>query len=374
MSRPRQKTKVMIIDDSLFMRRALSRILDSDPQIEVAAVASSSRQALDLIDTVKPDVITLDVMMPGEDGLSLLKKIMKKQPRPVLMVSALTTLGADTTFQALQMGALDVVGKPSSAMDMPGLSEELINKVKAIAEVDIGRIKKRERPKTEIAYPDKSTTARPAQIDLVAIGSSTGGPCALETIIAHLPATFSAAMVIVQHMPPGFTATLAKRLNGISSLEIKEAENGDIVRGGRVLVAPSRYQLSFKRQSNTAVIKLSPHPANTLHIPSVDVMMNSAAKIFGSRAMGVILTGMGNDGAKGMLAIKKNGGRTIAEAEDSCVVFGMPKQAIALGAAEKIVPLARIATEIVHTVLAKPEIQSIKKSASRERLQAERGR
>ncbi len=357
--RKMKKIRVLIVDDSVFVRKAVMRMLSLAPDIEVVDTATDGREAVQKAALLRPDVITMDVQMAGMDGLTALERIMRESPTRVLMLSSLTREGAETTIRALELGAVDFIDKAraESAMDITLLGNELIDKVRTIAGVDVEKVKASQssaagaglqaEQATSLSGPVRTKTGR---VDVVAIGTSTGGPPALQSIIPRLPADFPAGVVIVQHMPPGFTRTLAERLNSQSRLEVSEAEEGDLLRPGRVLVAPAGRHFYLKKRNSKYTVHLSDKPSDSLHRPSVDIMMESAAKACGSQVLGVLLTGMGSDGARGMKAIKEAGGMTIAESEETCIVFGMPKSAIEEGVVDKVVPLHEMANELLKRV------------------------
>ncbi len=340
-----KKIRVLVVDDSAFMRKALYRMLSSDPLIEVIDTASDGEEGYKKARMLKPDVITLDVRMPGMDGLDALRMIMTDCPVPVLMLSSLTSEGGEVTLRALDLGAVDVIDKSSAhtAMDILGIAGELTSKVRAVAGVDTDKIVKKRtpvdapppsiRPQTGI-----TVKADTGEMKVVAIGASTGGPPALQEILSKLPAGLNAAFLVVQHMPMGFTASLAERLNSLSKLEVSEAFDGDLIRPGKCLIAPSGLHMTLRVEEELCV-HLSKSPEDSLHRPSVDVLMESVAKVMGGRAIGVILTGMGSDGAMGIKVLHDAGGRTIAQDEESCIVYGMPKVAVSLGGVDRVVPL-----------------------------------
>ena len=341
--------RVLIVDDSAFMRKAIKRMLSLAPDIEVLDAAADGREALEKVVALRPDIVTMDVQMAGMDGLTALERIMRECPTPVLMLSSLTQEGAEVTIKALELGAVDFIDKTrvESSMNITFLGGELITKVRTIAGIDIG--KKREHiaepppilPYEEVPLkkPPKKRILVSPRVAVLAIGTSTGGPPALQAIIPRLPADFSAGVIVVQHMPPGFTRTLAERLNGMSALLVTEAVAGDVVEPGRVLVAPAGQHLKLQRRNGQFVVHLDDEPAEALHRPSVDVMMESVARACGRKSLGVLLTGMGSDGAVGMRAIKEADGKTIAESEETSIVYGMPKSAIEQGIVDSVVPL-----------------------------------
>lgn len=356
--------KVLVVDDSSLMRRLITRFLEEDGNIKVIDTAADGEEAIRKIQGTRPDVVTLDVEMPVLDGLATLGRIMKSSPLPVVMLSAHTTEGARATMQALALGAVDFVAKPTRPGEMEIMVADLKYKVKTAAQATLRKFPsavprpaaKRWEPeeKTE-AVPPKAASPRPARgrIEVVVIGSSTGGPAALQQIVPKLPADLSAGVVIVQHIPAGFSGPMAEHLGRKSKIKVKHAAQGDTVTPGQVLVAPAGYDLTFMRGAGSYSVNLDPGrgpvPPGGFR-PSVDVVMKSAAETFRGQAMGVLLTGMGRDGAQGMLAIKRESGPTVAEAESTCVVFGMPRAAIEIGGAEKVLPLHEIAGEIVKTV------------------------
>lgn len=357
--KPDCSIRVLVVDDSAFMRKAISRMLDSAEDIEVVGVASSGQEALELLPALQPDVITLDVVMPDLDGLEVLRRIMATRPTPVLMLSSLTSDGGAESLEALATGAVDVLEKPSELahMNMYRITEALHRKVRTAAGVDTQRLsrsaahRRDETPTGDLSRTEDGVSAitSDASADVVVIGCSTGGPPALQRLLSALP-PLPCAIVVVQHMPPGFTQALAERLDRICSMPVKHASYGDLVAPGRVLVAPSGWQFHFDRKATACIARIDKRPAGLAHAPSVDVTMSSAAAVFGSRSMGVLMTGMGADGAHGMKAIHEARGFTIAEAESSALIWGMPRSAIELGAASEVHDLDDIADCIVRGV------------------------
>ncbi len=335
------KIRVLIVDDSIFIRKALTRIFNSDPMFEIAGVAINGKEAIDKVLELKPDVITLDIMMPIMNGIDALRGIMEVRPTPVLMLSQYTRDGAELTLTALELGAMDFVDKSATGlMDFLGLGKEIISKLKTIA----GK-----KPKTMTAYAAVTSEHEgKGLVDAVAIGTSTGGPPALQMLLSKLPKDISFGLLIVQHMPHGFTGPLAKRLNTVCKINIKEAEDGDRIEKGLALVAPSGLHMTVKQDSESEYsVRLDVEPMNTIHRPSVDVLFKSVAENYGKRSIGVILTGMGSDGAKGIRLIKEKGGTTFAQDETTSTIFGMPKVAIEIGAIDKIAPITTMAEEIL---------------------------
>lgn len=365
--------RVLVVDDSAFTRKVVSDMLAQDPGITVVGVARDGRAAIEKVRSLHPDVVTLDVEMPVLDGLAALRTIMDELPTPVVMLSALTQEGAATTIQALELGAVDFVPKPSPSMTagLGGIRDLLVGKVKLAAQAKVhplraGRTGKRraggnlrchglgqtsesallscsavaDAPRRKVAHGDEPDVT-------VVIGASTGGPSALNQVLPALPGDIRAAILVVQHMPPGFTKSLAARLDDVSSIQVKEAEQGDRLTDGRALVAPGGHHMTL---TDDGGVSLSADPPRNGVRPSVDTTMESAARVFGDRVVGVVLTGMGRDGAAGMAAIKAAGGRTIAEHESTCVIYGMPRAVIDQGVADIVVPLFDVADAITDAV------------------------
>jgi two-component system chemotaxis response regulator CheB len=346
-----RRISALIVDDSAFIRKAMKRMLGSDPMIKVLGDACDGFEALQKIKSLRPDVVTLDVKMPGMDGLQTLKQIMRECPVPVLMVSSLTSEGGEITLQALEMGAVDFIDKSSchTTMDILDIAESLIQKVKVIARVDLKKVVE-SKPAPKPAPPPPRPTAAVSRdgnpSHLVAIGTSTGGPMALEKVLTPQPSNYPGAILVVQHMPLGFTSSLAQRMNQQCPMAVKEAEEGDIILPGNIYIAPSGYHLKIRRSMDKYHVVLTKNPGNMPHCPSVDVMMESIAENWSGKILGIIMTGMGNDGAEGIQAIKKRGGTTLAQNEETCVVFGMPKAAYLTGCVDHMVPLNHVAKEI----------------------------
>lgn len=337
--------RVLIVDDSATARTVLTEALSKDREIEVIGTAPDAYIARDKIISLKPDMICLDVEMPRMDGISFLRKLMKHYPIPVLMVSSLTQKGAEVTLDALEAGAIDYVGKPHSHI-YDGINEiekELIQKVKMVASSNISARAKKLGEASPVVkkYALAETTNK-----LIAIGSSTGGTVALAELLKKFPKNMPGT-VIVQHMPAGFTNSFAQRLNDLCEVDVKEAENGDIVGRGKVLIAPGDLHMIIKREGGNYRVQIGTGKKVSGHRPSVDVLFNSVAKHAGKNAIGIILTGMGSDGAKGMLAMKNSGSYTIGQDEKSCVVYGMPKVAFDIGGTCSVKPLDKIADDVV---------------------------
>jgi two-component system, chemotaxis family, protein-glutamate methylesterase/glutaminase len=343
--------KVLVIDDSAVMRQVISEILRHDGEIQVVGSAPDPIVAQEMIDRLKPDVLTLDVEMPRMDGLMFLEKLMQSRPIPVVMISSLTEKGCQTTLQALELGAIDFVSKPKIdvASGTVKLGDEIIEKVKMAA---CARVHARLRVAVPFANEQtwKKTRAmvRTTQ-KVVCIGASTGGTEALRELLTALPAD-APGIAIVQHMPAGFTRSFADRLDGLCRIRVKEAQDGDRILQGHALLAPGGYHMAISRIGASYIARVGVgHPVNR-HCPSVEVMFQSAARHVGGNAVGVILTGMGSDGAKGMLSMRQAGACTIAQDEASCVVFGMPKEAIAMGGVEHVLPLDKISNRILTLI------------------------
>jgi two-component system chemotaxis response regulator CheB len=351
------KIRVLIIDDSASVRQTLTTILSADPEIEVMGVANDPFMAARKIREEIPDVITLDVEMPQMDGITFLRKLMAQHPIPVVMCSSLTEAGSETLMQALEAGAVDVILKPkiAAADHLAEVGDRIRTVVKGAARARVGRarpVRQTEAATTAkltadaVLPPPKAGAMAKTTEMVVCIGASTGGTEALRELLEALPAN-SPGIVIVQHMPEKFTAAFAKRLNGLCEVEVKEAVDGDPVLRGHVLIAPGDKHMLLERKGARYEVSVRAGPLVSRHRPSVDVLFRSAARSAGSNAMGVIMTGMGDDGARGMNEMHQAGAYTVAQDEASSVVFGMPKEAIAHGGVDRIVPLDQIAREIL---------------------------
>lgn len=343
-----KRIRVLVVDDSALVRDILMRELARDPEIEVVGSAPDPYVARDKIVELKPDVITLDVEMPRMDGLTFLRKLMRHFPLPVIVVSSLTQKGGEIALEALDSGAVEVMCKPGAAYTVGDLSVELIDKIKAASRVQVtkrtGAVSKTaQRPRLAMTQ----TTNK-----VLAIGASTGGTEALASVLSALPSN-APGTCVVQHMPEHFTRSFANRLNDLCAMEVKEAENGDTVSPGKVLIAPGNFHMLLKRSGAIYFVEVKSGPLVTRHRPSVDVLFKSVARFAGRNAVGVLMTGMGADGADGLLEMKKQGAATIAQDEASCVVFGMPKEAIERGAADHVVPLAKIPAKMLQLAQSK---------------------
>jgi len=330
--------KVLVVDDSAVVRKVLTEQLNQDKRIEVVGVAPDPYIARDKIVQLQPDVITLDIEMPRMDGITFLKTLMKHYPLPVIVVSSLSLEGGQVALEAIDAGAVDVMAKPSNAFSVGNLGQQLREKIKAASLANVSKTsasKKADAPRERLSLT--KTTDK-----IFAIGASTGGVEALTQVLTRMPANCPGTLV-VQHMPVKFTASFAQRLNTLCAMEVKEAENGDHVFPGRVLIAPGGQHMLLRRSGAQYYVLIKDGPDVHHQKPSVEVMFRSVANYAGANAVGAILTGMGADGAKGLLEMRQNGARTVAQNEQSCVVYGMPKEAVALNAAEKIVSLEQVA-------------------------------
>lgn len=330
--------KVLVVDDSAIVRKILSEELATDPEIEVVGTAPDPFVARDKIISLHPDILTLDVEMPRMDGITFLGKLMKSQPMPVIVLSSLTPEGGETALAALDAGAVDVMCKPGSAYNVGDACTMLIDKVKAASRAKIFK----PHPMSDITGTPKRLSMAETTNKVFAIGASTGGVSALTEVITALPAN-APGTVIVQHMPAKFTSSFSKRLDGLCAVNVKEAENGDRVIPGTVLLAPGGSHMLLQRSGANYYVTIKDGPLVCRQKPSVEVLFNSVAKYAGANAVGAILTGMGEDGAKGLLNMRQQGAHTVGQDEATCVVYGMPKAAAELGAVEKVVPLTEIA-------------------------------
>jgi len=348
-----RRIRVLVVDDSAFMRTALSRMINSEPDLEVVASACSGSCALEKIAALNPDVVTLDVSMPGLDGMGTLRCIMNQFPRPVLMVSATTEKGAETTLSALSVGAFDYIPKqlPEASLDIRHIRADLIAKIRAAAHsrrsVPAQSCHMKKSPGALAVPTNRSHRVIP---EVVAIGVSTGGPKALEQMLPCFPGSFSLPIMIVQHMPVGFTAAFAQRLNNLCAIAVREARHHEPIEAGVAYIAPAGKHMRILQPpfDLQPIVSLDPQPQNALHIPSIDILLNSVADTFHDRAIGVIMTGMGSDGAEGMSAIFQEGGLTIGQDQASCAVYGMPRVCANLGILNEIVPLAEIPKQIMR--------------------------
>jgi two-component system chemotaxis response regulator CheB len=346
----KKRIRVLIVDDSALVRNILEQGLGMDPGIEVVGAAADPYIARDMIIKYRPDVLTLDVEMPRMDGVEFLRKLMPQYPLPVVMVSALTQKGKQITLDALEAGAVDFVTKPSTdvARGLNAMMMELRTKVKIACTANVSHWKHTQSASKARPLPETRALAESTD-KVIAIGASTGGTEAIRNVITRFPAT-TAGVVIVQHMPAGFTKMFAERLNSLCAMEAKEAEDGDRVMQGRILIAPGDFHMTVKRSGGIYQVNCKPGEKVCGHCPSVEVLMNSVAEHVGANAIGVMLTGMGHDGADAMGAMRKAGARTLAQDEKTSVVFGMPKEAYERGGAERLMPLDEIAPAVIDLI------------------------
>jgi two-component system chemotaxis response regulator CheB len=355
-----EKLRVLVVDDSALMRKLIPQILARDSDIEVVGTAMDGAFGLRKIEELKPQVVTLDLEMPRMDGMETLRQITRRFRIPVIVVSAHTTEGASATFKALALGAFDFVAKPRDAasLHMDQIAEDLIGKIKVAAKTQVLPHEVPALGESLRAANKPANRPRKEPTKIVAIGISTGGPNALQYLLAQLPGDFPGSIVVVQHMPEGFTEMFARRLNESCAIDVKEAQSGDLLIAGRALICPGNRHIKVRRMPLGNIVVLSDESRVNGHRPSVDVLFRSIAAEFGTRSIGVLMTGMGDDGALGMGLIKTSGGLTIAQSEESCVVFGMPKAAIERGYAMRVIALDLLANTL--------NIQSSPERAARE--------
>lgn len=359
--------RVLIVDDSAFIRRVLSEELSKFEDIEVVGTAIDPYVARDKIVSERPDVITLDIEMPRMDGLSFLSKLMHHYPMPVVIVSSLSKENSETALHALELGAVEVIPKPGSQFSLPDVPHRLIQAIRAAAVADV--TKRRRAPGNGNAKPEPVApilSSIQTSHKILAIGASTGGTQAIETMLRGMPATMPGA-TIVQHMPEYFTKAFADRLNKVCNIEVREARDNDLVLTGVALIAPGNHHMVLERSGAQYLVRIKDGPPVHHQRPSVDVLFQSVARNAGRNALGVLLTGMGADGAKGLLAMKDSGAHTIAQDEQSCVVFGMPKEAIKLGAAGQVMPLVDIGPAVLNRFAAPSDHKAakVKKAVSK---------
>lgn len=377
------KIKVLIVDDSIFMRKALESLLSGEPDIEIVGLAKNGKEGVEMAEQFHPDVITMDIEMPTMDGITALEIIMKKNPTPVIMVSSLTKEGADATLKALDLGAVDFMTKDSQSFGGADIERGLKDKIRRFAK-NKGVVRllthstasqpQQQTPSYRLSgtfatqAPHVSTPfahgAQNGNVDgskrvvinktgikrVVALGTSTGGPQSLQRVIPLLPADLGVPVVVTQHMPPNFTQSLASRLNTLSKVEVVEAQGKEKLEPNVVYIAKGGYHLKFKKVGPSVYTELSTEPSNVFNIPGVDVMVDSIAELYGKECLGVIMTGMGSDGCKGLTNLKRMGGTIIAQNEPSCIVYGMPRAVVEAGIADEIVPLDEIAARIAYHV------------------------
>ena len=359
----RSKIKVLIIDDSPFVRQSISIMISETSHIEVMATVHGGLEAIKFLEKEKPDVITLDIEMPEMNGFTFLSWLMKNHPLPVLVISSRSD--NQNVFKALELGALEFIPKPgaSASLELLNLKDELIRKIEIISKVPKNTIQKqasiytplpqeipvREMPRSLPVTPDTIRRSQPkGGISLVVIGASTGGPAALQMVISSLPADLNIPLVIVQHMPPNFTRSFAQRLDSLSKLRVKEAEEGELIQPGWVYISPGGNHVTINSTPQGNRIQLSQKVAGDRYVPSIDKTMLSAASIYGKEVLGIILTGMGNDGAEGIKKIKEAGGITLAESKETAVVYGMPRVPAQMGVIDKILPINQMADQLIR--------------------------
>lgn len=340
------KIRVLVVEDSFLMRKIITDIIVSDPKLEIVGEAKDGKDALEKVFALKPDVVTLDINLPVIDGLQVLEEIMKKQPTPVIMLSAYSRQGTSATFRALELGAVDFIAKPAGevSLNLFKLKDEIISKIKLAERIELDKFSQ-----TPVALIRRGLKA-PAIKKLVVIGASTGGPRALLEVMQQIPSGLSASFLVVQHMPEGFTLSFAERISWQSGMKAKEAEDGDIIVVDKVFVAPTGYHMCLEKNQMEVRIRLNRGPLVNFVRPSVDVTMLSAVEAFGKAVVGVVLTGMGKDGLEGARKIKEKGGFIIVQDEKTSVVWGMPKMVYKAGLADKVLPLSEIPGAIVEGI------------------------
>ncbi|WP_027937575.1 protein-glutamate methylesterase/protein-glutamine glutaminase [Anaeroarcus burkinensis] len=346
--------RILIVDDSAFMRKLLSDLFAGEKDFVVVDTARNGKEAVEKTKLLQPDLVTLDVEMPIMDGLEALRLIMQETPTPVMMVSSLTKAGADATMRALDLGAVDFIAKTNGPISsIQDIRQEILAKAREAVLVNVRRLARPQTtpitPRSVLPFGGGGGGAQGTD-KIVAIGTSTGGPRALQEIITRLPKNLPCGVLIVQHMPPGFTRSLAERLNSLSDVQVKEAEPNEPIRPGWVYIAPGDHHMRVERSGGQKILRLSQDPLVGGHRPAVDPMFDSVAQSYGKQTVAVLLTGMGHDGAQGMKKIKEHQGFTIAEDQSTSVVFGMPKSAIELGVVDRVVPLQAVAAEIIKAV------------------------
>ena len=343
-----KRVRVLVIDDSAYNRRTITKMLEEISGVEVIGYACDGEEGLRKAIDLQPDLITLDLEMPRMDGFTFLRIIMQNRPTPIIVVSARSD--DQNVFRALEFGAVEFVAKPTARIspELLKIRADLENKVLSIAGADMTKVLRRKTTGAPLPLPALPSRHDKSGIYQVVIGSSTGGPPALQTIFSAIQQPLEVGFAVSQHMPSGFTRAFADRLNRFTALEISEARDGDVMAPGRVLIAPGGHNLRFRRRGADVRVEVVEPETGQRYVPSVDVMFRSAAEVFGPHLLGVVLTGMGNDGAQGVVRVKEQGGKVIAEAEESSVVFGMPKEAIATGKVDKVVALPGVCEEILR--------------------------
>jgi len=341
--------KVLVVDDSAIVRKIFTDQLSKEPGIRVVGTAPDPYVARDKIVTLKPDVLTLDIEMPRMDGLTFLKKLMRYKPMPVIIVSSLTPKGGKLALEAIESGAVEVLCKPGASYSVGDMGKQLADKIKAAALARIRPVDRSRKPVAQQKVSFRNRSLQETTNKVISIGASTGGTEALKHVLMKLPPTIP-GILIVQHMPPKFTTAFAERLNELCDITVKEAQDGDHVLTGRALIAPGNYHMLLRRSGARYYVSVETGPMVHHQRPAVDLLFESTAEYAGANAVGVILTGMGADGAKGMVQMKNAGARTIGQDEASCVVYGMPKEAAKMGAVEIVSPLQQVAQEIINVL------------------------
>jgi two-component system chemotaxis response regulator CheB len=340
-----QLIRAIVVDDSAFVRKVVREMLSRSAYIEVVGVARDGEEALEMVESLKPDVVTCDLLMPGLDGVGFVRKQMARLPLPILILTSSPHDG-DKVLEALSAGAVDLVQKPTALAtdELLGIREQLVDKVKAAARAPVGKLLNGAAHGTL----SPATIKKTLNVDVVVLGISTGGPQALRRLLPEFPANFPVPIAMVLHMPIGYTALFAEKLNEISALHVSEAKQGDVLRPGHALLAPAGRHLQFRRDAHGAVVaELSVQPLDKNHRPSVDVLFQSAAEVYGARVLGVVMTGMGDDGRQGAGWIKAKGGTILTEDEKSCIIYGMPRSVVESGLSDRAVPLEDMAREII---------------------------
>ncbi|HWO01398.1 MAG TPA: chemotaxis response regulator protein-glutamate methylesterase [Blastocatellia bacterium] len=345
-----RKIRVLVVDDSAVMRKLISNCLEKDPEIEVVATAIDGDFALSKVDQLKPDVVTLDVDMPRMDGITALGHIVAKHDIPVVMLSSLTARGAALTMRALEKGAVDFICKPGASSQIGEMADELVSKIKGASRGKIVAANNRALDRRVLKKRPAGVSCGARAQRVVAIGASSGGPHALRYLLPRIPADLNACLLIVQHMPESFTSMLARWLDEICEIEVREASEGDLIVPGKALIAPACTHMKVSRGRSGCEVTLERGSVVNGHMPSVDVLFRSIAAEYGAQATGVIMTGMGSDGAQGIGEIKKAGGWTLAQNKESCSVFGMPRVAIEKGFVNEVVPLTEMASRLTTAV------------------------
>jgi len=343
-----RKIRVVVVDDSAYNRRAITRMLEELPGVEVVGYATNGEEGIRRVIDLTPDLVTLDLEMPRMDGFTMLRILMASTPVPAIVISS--TSGDEKVFKALELGAVDFIAKPTTIIsdELLKIQQDLHEKVQAVFKLNMARVQKRSEPAPAAVEIPLAQASGAASIDLVAIGSSTGGPPALQRIFSAFSEALPFAIAVSQHMPPGFTTTFAERLNRGTGFEVREARDGDEMLPGRALIAPGGKNLTFAVSGGKVLARVVEPGPKDRYVPSVDAMFASLAEIYRARMLAVVLTGMGNDGARGVREAKRLGAQVLAESEESAVVFGMPREAIATGLVDRVVPIDAMAREIVY--------------------------